>query len=99
MAIHRLHRVPLWFEKRPVDRREDGPGQVNGRRDCLSEGTSPDVRDWTTALAGYNCGEWAVMNRIKTQKVNYLDNFWDLYVKLPHETAAYVPRFSQCFTL
>jgi membrane-bound lytic murein transglycosylase D len=48
--------------------------------------------DWTTALAGYNCGEWAVMNRIKTQKINYLDNFWDLYVKLPHETAAYVPR-------
>jgi membrane-bound lytic murein transglycosylase D len=48
--------------------------------------------DWTTALAGYNCGEWAVMNRIKTQKINYLDNFWDLYVKLPQETAAYVPR-------
>jgi membrane-bound lytic murein transglycosylase D len=48
--------------------------------------------DWTTALAGYNCGEWAVMNRIKTQKINYLDNFWDLYVKLPQETSAYVPR-------
>jgi len=48
--------------------------------------------DWTTALAGYNCGEWAVMNRIKTQRINYLDNFWDLYVKLPQETAAYVPR-------
>ncbi len=48
--------------------------------------------DWTTALAGYNCGEWAVMNRIKTQKINYLDNFWDLYIKLPQETAAYVPR-------
>jgi membrane-bound lytic murein transglycosylase D len=48
--------------------------------------------DWTTALAGYNCGEWAVMNRIKTQKINYLDNFWDLYMKLPQETAAYVPR-------
>ncbi len=48
--------------------------------------------DWTTALAGYNCGEWAVMNRIKTQKINYLDNFWDLYIKLPRETAAYVPR-------
>jgi membrane-bound lytic murein transglycosylase D len=48
--------------------------------------------DWTTALAGYNCGEWAVLNRIKTQKINYLDNFWDLYVKLPQETAAYVPR-------
>lgn len=48
--------------------------------------------DWTTALAGYNCGEWAVMNRIKTQRINYLDNFWDLYIKLPQETAAYVPR-------
>lgn len=48
--------------------------------------------DWTTALAGYNCGEWGVMNRIKTQKINYLDDFWDLYIKLPQETAAYVPR-------
>ncbi|MEW6669458.1 MAG: LysM peptidoglycan-binding domain-containing protein [Thermodesulfobacteriota bacterium] len=48
--------------------------------------------DWTTALAGYNCGEFAVLNRIKTQRINYLDNFWDLYEKLPRETAAYVPR-------
>jgi membrane-bound lytic murein transglycosylase D len=49
--------------------------------------------DWTTALAAYNCGEYTVLNRIKTQKINYLDNFWDLYEKLPRETAAYVPRF------
>jgi membrane-bound lytic murein transglycosylase D len=49
--------------------------------------------DWTTALAAYNCGEYAVLNRIKTQKINYLDHFWDLYEKLPRETAAYVPRF------
>jgi membrane-bound lytic murein transglycosylase D len=49
--------------------------------------------DWTTALAAYNCGEMTVMNRIKTQRINYLDNFWDLYAKLPSETAAYVPRF------
>jgi membrane-bound lytic murein transglycosylase D len=48
--------------------------------------------DWTTALAGYNCGEMTVMNRIRTQRINYLDNFWDLYEKLPRETAAYVPR-------
>lgn len=48
--------------------------------------------DWTTALAGYNCGEYAVLNRIKTQRINYLDHFWDLYEKLPRETAAYVPR-------
>ncbi|MCJ7595261.1 MAG: lytic transglycosylase domain-containing protein, partial [Desulfobacterales bacterium] len=49
--------------------------------------------DWTTALAAYNCGERAVLNRIRTQKINYLDNFWDLYEKLPRETAQYVPRF------
>ena len=49
--------------------------------------------DWTTALAAYNCGEWAVLRRIKTQKINYLDNFWDLYAKLPRETAFYVPKF------
>ena len=49
--------------------------------------------DWTTALAAYNCGEGAVLRRIKTQKVNYLDNFWDLYRKLPRETAFYVPKF------
>jgi membrane-bound lytic murein transglycosylase D len=48
--------------------------------------------DWTTALAAYNCGETGVMNRIRTQKINYLDNFWDLYEKLPNETARYVPR-------
>ncbi len=48
--------------------------------------------DWTTALAAYNCGEWAVLKRIRTQRINYLDHFWDLYEKLPRETAAYVPR-------
>ena len=49
--------------------------------------------DWTTALAAYNCGEFSVLKRIKTQKINYLDNFWDLYEKLPRETAFYVPKF------
>jgi len=49
--------------------------------------------DWTTALAGYNCGEWGVLRSIRTQKINYLDNFWDLYTKLPRETAFYVPKF------
>ena len=48
--------------------------------------------DWTTALAAYNCGETGVMNRIRTQRINYLDNFWDLYERLPNETARYVPR-------
>ncbi len=49
--------------------------------------------DWTTALAAYNCGEWAVLKRIRAQKINYLDNFWDLYERLPQETAFYVPSF------
>ena len=49
--------------------------------------------DWTTVLAAYNCGEGAVLRVIKTQKINYLDNFWDLYEKLPYETARFVPRF------
>ena len=49
--------------------------------------------DWTTALAGYNCGEYRVKRVIRTQRINYMDNFWDLYPKLPLETARFVPRF------
>ncbi|MGD9251935.1 MAG: LysM peptidoglycan-binding domain-containing protein, partial [Desulfobacterales bacterium] len=49
--------------------------------------------DWTTVLAAYNCGEGRVLRTIRTQNVNYLDNFWDLYKRLPRETARYVPRF------
>jgi len=49
--------------------------------------------DWTTAVAAYNCGEGNVLRAIRQQKVNYLDNFWDLYPLLPSETARYVPRF------
>jgi len=49
--------------------------------------------DWTTVLAGYNCGEARVLRLIRSQNINYLDNFWDLYERLPRETARYVPRF------
>jgi membrane-bound lytic murein transglycosylase D len=49
--------------------------------------------DWTTVLAAYNCGEYRVLKTIRRQKINYLDNFWDLYQNLPRETARYVPRF------
>lgn len=49
--------------------------------------------DWTTALAAYNCGEGRVLKTIKRQRISYLDNFWDLYARLPRETASYVPRF------
>ncbi len=49
--------------------------------------------DWMTVLAAYNCGEGRVLRLISKQHINYLDNFWDLYRQLPHETARYVPRF------
>jgi len=49
--------------------------------------------DWSTVLAAYNCGEGRVLRIIRDQSVNYLDNFWDLYQRLPRETARYVPRF------
>jgi membrane-bound lytic murein transglycosylase D len=49
--------------------------------------------DWTTVLAAYNCGEGRVLRVIRDQNINYLDNFWDLYERLPLETARYVPRF------
>jgi len=49
--------------------------------------------DWCTALAAYNCGEAKVLQVIRNQKINYLDNFWDLFEQLPRETARYVPRF------
>jgi peptidoglycan lytic transglycosylase D len=49
--------------------------------------------DWATCLAAYNCGEGKVLRVIRNQNVNYLDNFWDLYQRLPRETARYVPRF------
>jgi membrane-bound lytic murein transglycosylase D len=49
--------------------------------------------DWTTALAAYNCGEGNVLRVIRQQHVNYLDDFWDLYSRLPRETARYVPRY------
>jgi membrane-bound lytic murein transglycosylase D len=49
--------------------------------------------DWITALAAYNCGEFGVQRIINTQHVNYLDDFWDLFTRLPFETARFVPRF------
>jgi membrane-bound lytic murein transglycosylase D len=49
--------------------------------------------DWLTVLAAYNCGEGRVIRTIASQHINYLDRFWDLYQKLPYETARYVPRF------
>ncbi|MBF0273804.1 MAG: LysM peptidoglycan-binding domain-containing protein [Nitrospinae bacterium] len=49
--------------------------------------------DWMTVLAAYNSGEGRVLRLIRSQKVKYLDDFWDLQHRLPRETSRYVPRF------
>ena len=75
-----------------VDERLDPTKATRAAIDYLKELHSM-FGDWTTVLAGYNCGEGRVLRVIRNQKVNYLDDFWDLYKRLPRETARYVPRF------
>ena len=75
-----------------VDHRLDPEKSTRAAIDYLKE-LHRIFGDWTTVLAAYNCGEGRVLRVIRTQNVNYLDNFWDLYERLPRETARYVPRF------
>jgi membrane-bound lytic murein transglycosylase D len=55
--------------------------------------------DWLTALAAYNCGESAVIRAINRQSEDYLDQFWDIYTRLPRETRRFVPRFLATLTI
>ncbi|WP_321494143.1 LysM peptidoglycan-binding domain-containing protein [uncultured Desulfobacter sp.] len=75
-----------------IDERMDPEKSTRAAIDYLKE-LHNLFGDWTTALAAYNCGEYRVLKTIRKQKINYLDNFWDLYQNLPQETARYVPRF------
>ena len=75
-----------------IDERLDPEKSTEAAIDYLKE-LHKIFGDWSTVLAAYNCGEGRVLRIIKKQKVNYLDNFWDLYQKLPSETARYVPKF------
>jgi membrane-bound lytic murein transglycosylase D len=75
-----------------VDERMDPEKATRAAIDYLKE-LHNLFGDWTTAIAAYNCGEYRVLKTIRRQKLNYLDNFWDLYQSLPRETARYVPRF------
>jgi membrane-bound lytic murein transglycosylase D len=77
---------------RYVDQRMDPYRSTTAAIDYLRE-LHQIFGDWTTVLAAYNCGEGRVLRVIRDQNVNYLDNFWDLYERLPRETARYVPRF------
>jgi len=75
-----------------IDERMDPAKSTRAAIDYLKELHSM-FGDWSTVLAAYNCGEGRVLRVIRSQNINYLDNFWDLYEKLPRETARYVPRF------
>jgi membrane-bound lytic murein transglycosylase D len=75
-----------------IDERLDPEKSTKAAIDYLQE-LHRMFGDWTTVLAAYNSGEGNVLRVIRGQKINYLDNFWDLYEGLPRETARYVPRF------
>lgn len=75
-----------------VDERMDVTKSTQAAIDYLKE-LHNIFGDWTTVMAAYNCGEAKVLRVIRNQNINYLDNFWDLFEKLPWETARYVPRF------
>ncbi len=75
-----------------IDERLDPDKATRGAIEYLKE-LHGMFGDWTTVLAAYNCGENRVLRTIQSQNINYLDNFWDLYERLPRETARYVPRF------
>jgi membrane-bound lytic murein transglycosylase D len=75
-----------------VDERMDIEKSTRAAIDYLKE-LHTMFGDWLTVLAAYNCGEGRVIRTIASQHINYLDRFWDLYQKLPYETARYVPRF------
>jgi len=75
-----------------IDERLDPDKSTRGAIEYMKE-LHEMFGDWATVLAGYNCGENRVLRTIQGQNINYLDNFWDLYERLPRETARYVPRF------
>jgi membrane-bound lytic murein transglycosylase D len=75
-----------------IDERLDPHKSTRSAIDYLKE-LHQIFGDWATVLAAYNCGEGRVLDVIRDQNINYLDNFWDLYEQLPRETARYVPRF------
>jgi membrane-bound lytic murein transglycosylase D len=75
-----------------IDERMDSEKSTVGAIGYLKE-LHQMFGDWLTVLAAYNCGEGRVLKVIAGQHINYLDRFWDLYRRLPYETARYVPRF------
>jgi membrane-bound lytic murein transglycosylase D len=103
-ALSRARALGLWqfipstgyrynlYRTRFIDERLDVEKSTRSAIEYLKE-LHEMFGDWTTVLAAYNCGEHRVLRTIQSQSINYLDNFWDLYERLPRETARYVPRF------
>jgi membrane-bound lytic murein transglycosylase D len=75
-----------------IDERLDPVKSMNAAIEYLAD-LHEIFGDWATVLAAYNCGEGTVLRAISRQKKDYLDDFWDLYQRLPYETARYFPRF------
>jgi membrane-bound lytic murein transglycosylase D len=75
-----------------IDERLD-PGKATAAAIAYLQELHQMFGDWATVLAAYNCGEGNVARAIRDQKIDYLDNFWDFYERLPRETARYFPRF------
>ena len=81
-----------------IDERLD-PGKATAASIAYLKELHQMFGDWATVLAAYNCGEGNVLRAIRGQKIDYLDNFWDLYQRLPRETARYYPRFLAVLTI
>ena len=81
-----------------IDERLD-PGKATAASIAYLNELHQMFGDWATVLAAYNCGEGNVLRAIRGQKIDYLDNFWDLYQRLPRETARYYPRFLAVLTI
>ncbi len=81
-----------------IDERLD-PGKATAASIAYLKELHQMFGDWATVLAAYNCGEGNVLRAIRRQKIDYLDNFWDLYQRLPRETARYYPRFLAVLTI
>ena len=72
-----------------VDMRRDPYAASDAAAHYLS--TLHDMfKDWTLAIAAYNCGPGTLNKAIKRAKSN---DYWVIYPYLPSETRGYVPAF------